>query len=270
VNRDGFSVVDGPLVTIVRCDALAAVPGVSHGFSTRKGAGVEDFDLGRAAEQRGEHAGRHQTLLAASGLDGRIPLALEQVHGNAVLPIGTLVPGSLQAGDAIVALEADRGLGAPGVRYADCLPILLAERSGRAIAAIHAGWRGTALGIAGRAVAALASEGIPPASLVAGLGPAIGPCCYEVSDEVLERVASKSGVDVANVSRELPAGTRSLDLAEANRQQLIRSGLSPDSVYRAPWCTFCEKNLFFSHRRQGNPAGRMLGCIGWVPDPPLP
>lgn len=270
LTTGGWSLVLRGGLGLVRCGALEAVPGIGHGFSTRLGARGQDFDLRPAACQDEPSRERHLALLAACGLEGRGPVALDQVHGNQVRRLGEIEPGARLAGDAIVGLRGDRGRGAPGVRYADCLPILLVERAGRAVGAVHAGWRGTAAGVAGRAVREMGALGIPAEDLLAALGPAIGSCCYEVGGEVLEAVARTSATSVADVSRLLPRGTRALDLVEANRRQLIASGLAPESVHGSPWCTHCREDLFFSHRRQGSPAGRMLACIGWVPDRPLP
>jgi YfiH family protein len=145
---------------------------------------------------------------------------------------------------------------------ADCVPILIAHRGGRAVAAVHAGWRGTALGIAGAAVGALARAGIEPAELVAAVGPAILACCYEVESAVLVRVATASGGESGLMAPSDRPGRVLLDLHEANRRQLVQSGLNPLEIHLAPWCTHCRGDLFFSHRRERGAAGRQMAVVG--------
>ncbi len=191
-------------------------------------------------------------------------MTVQQVHGSRVV---SLAPARDEReavrADGIFALERDAARGLPAVRSADCVPLLLAEQGGRAVAAVHAGWRGTAAGIAGRAVARLEEAGVAPARLRAALGPAIGPCCYEVGPEVVERVCRASGLSVHTLVREGGGGKVSIDLARALRAQLVASGLDEPAVSVAPWCTACRADLFFSYRREGVAAGRMMALIGW-------
>jgi YfiH family protein len=130
------------------------------------------------------------------------------------------------------------------------------------VAAVHAGWRGTAQGIAAEAVARLAGLGGAAGSLIAALGPSIGPCCYAVGPEVAAEVALGCGVDVPRIASPRD-GQLHLDLREANRLQLEAAGVPRGSIHVAPWCTSCEAELFFSYRRDG-PTGRSLACIGWL------
>jgi hypothetical protein len=209
-------------------------------------------------------------FLAAAGLRGARPALLRQVHGARVLEVERIAAvggGGLEA-DAVVAHAAagPRGL-APAVRWADCVPVLLAEQDGRAVAAVHSGWRGTAARVVPRAVARLAERGVAPEALVAAIGPSIGPCCYEVGDEVADAVARASGGMTARVVSGRP-GRRRLDLREAIRLQLEGEGVGAGSIHVAPWCTACSADLFFSYRRQGAAAGRQMACIGWPPGGP--
>lgn len=162
--------------------------------------------------------------------------------------------------DAVFCLRKDPPGLVPAVQVADCVPLLLADRRGRAVAAVHAGWRGTAAGIARRVVQALGAHGIEPQELIAALGPSIGPCCYEVGEDVLAAVSAGTGAPPDLLA---PQGRR-LDLRLANRLQLQAAGLAPDRIHAAPWCTSCASELFYSYRRQGPRAGRLLACIGWA------
>jgi YfiH family protein len=134
------------------------------------------------------------------------------------------------------------------------VPLLLADEDGRAVAAIHAGWRGIAAGIGGRAVATHAAAGVPPERLLAALGPAVGPCCYPVGDDVARRIVEASSAEA------LRDGGR-VDLRLALRLQLVGAGVNAASVASAPWCTACERDLFWSHRRQGARRGSQLAAI---------
>jgi YfiH family protein len=232
--------IDG--LTVARCGPLTAA-GWAHAFSTRAADGRADFDLSPGSHSLPARAGR---LLAAAGVAGAAPSGQRQVHGDRVLPAGEADGAEA---DGLLWLRGDPVDPVPGVRTADCVPILLAARSGRAAAAVHAGWRGTAAGIAGRAVAALAAAGVGAADLVAAVGPAIGPCCYEVGDEVVRALGA-------------PAGGPTVDLRALNRALLEAAGVPRSAIHLAPWCTRCRPDLFFSHRRDGEAAGRMLSVIG--------
>ncbi|MBZ5726730.1 MAG: peptidoglycan editing factor PgeF [Acidobacteriia bacterium] len=154
--------------------------------------------------------------------------------------------GVLGQGDAL--LEDTPGA-VVAVKTADCIPILLVDEGRRAVAAVHAGWRGTAAGIAARAVEAMhARFGSGAAELHAAIGPGIGPCCYEVGPEVAERFGER--------------GRAHLDLAGRNRAQLIEAGVAPGRIYAANLCTMCNAEEFHSFRRDREAAGRMYSFAG--------
>jgi YfiH family protein len=147
------------------------------------------------------------------------------------------------------------------VKTADCLPILLVDERHRAVAAVHAGWRGTVSRIAQKTIQAMAARWDTRATdLHAAIGPGIGGCCYEVGPEVAMRFAA-----LFPERADLDRKTR-IDLAEANRRQLVEAGVSPGRIYSAAQCTFCSPG-FHSFRRDGEAAGRMYSFIG-VKAPP--
>jgi polyphenol oxidase len=165
---------------------------------------------------------------------------LKQVHS--AVPLVADEPGCAGEGDALITNR--RGL-AVSVRTADCLPILVADEQTRVIAAIHAGWRGTAAGIVRRTVEEMRGKfGVDPASLRAAIGPGIGVCCYQVGDEVARQFGRSS--------------TSSLDLAAENRKQLLEAGLAKSNVDLLNQCTFCNPARFHSYRRDEERAGRMI------------
>lgn len=160
--------------------------------------------------------------------------------------------------------EADGGVtGQKGVllaiETADCLPILIVDPIHRQVAAAHAGWRGTAARVAEQAVRALVRAGSKPAQLLAALGPAIGPCCYEVGADV-EAAFGPAGAAFLVPG---PGGRKHLDVARANRTQLEEAGLVSTHIESVEHCTRCREDLFFSYRRDGALAGRMISVIGF-------
>jgi polyphenol oxidase len=243
-------------VDLFRFDNLAQVPGIAHGISTRSG-GVSQgrceslnvsYSVGDTRENVDENIRRVSTALGSRRED---LFSAYQVHGRDV----TIVEPDSSAEprprcDVLVTSSAARTL---MLRYADCTPVLLADPRRRVVAAVHAGWRGSAVRAAGAAVAALRDAfGSRPADIVAGIGPAIGPCCYVVGQDVVEAFADRP--DLFSNGR--------LDLWEANRQALVEAGVPSEQIEVAGVCTQCESERFFSHRaNDGQPAGRFAALI---------
>lgn len=171
-----------------------------------------------------------------------------QVHGNRVLWIRAEVEPAREEADAL-ATEEERVV---AVRTADCVPILLADRRGGRVAAVHAGWRGSQARIVERAVEALEGAGARREDLLAAIGPCIGPCCYEVSEELAASFAAAFGTAVRR--------GRHLDLALVNRISLLEAGLSPTAIETLECCTFCDSR-FHSFRREGEAAGRQFSYV---------
>lgn len=168
---------------------------------------------------------------------------LRQIHSDTVVAAAGRT-GCLGEGDALLSQN-----GLVAVKTADCIPILLIDAQNRAVAAVHAGWRGTVRQIARRAVEAMRSQfGAVPAGLHAAIGPGIGACCYQVGPEVASEFGKKGQVY--------------LDLADTNRQQLQAAGLAPDRIYSARLCTMCRPEEFWSYRREKLGAGRMFSFVG--------
>jgi hypothetical protein len=181
-------------------------------------------------------------------------VAFTETSGTAVIP------------DADGLMTAEAGI-LLGIQTADCIPVLVADPVRRAVAAFHAGWRGTVTRIVELGVAQMRAEfGSDPADLIAAIGPGIGQCCYTVGEEVLERFAANF-----SYSGELFDQRRDdlrLDLVEANRRQLMAAGLSASSIATVGGCTGCQPGLFYSHRLSGGHAGRMMAVIGIREDRP--
>ncbi|MCP5114013.1 MAG: peptidoglycan editing factor PgeF [bacterium] len=185
--------------------------------------------------------------------DSWIEVTLRQVHSNQCVVIaGTARP--VGEGDALL---TDRPGLLLGVRGADCLPILILEERRRVVAAVHAGWRGTVAGVAAQTVDRMVSEfGADPRFMYAAIGPGIGACCYEVGPEVACRFR-----ELFPERDDLDRTTR-IDLAEANRRQLVTAGLSGPRIDRGAPCTCCGPKDFFSYRRTPDETRRMVSVIG--------
>ncbi|SRR5579885_1327668 len=184
---------------------------------------------------------RHEFGTRSSPLSQDGMASLKQIHSKIILVADRT--GCAGRGDALVTHRAGVGL---SVRTADCLPILIADRQRRAVAAIHAGWRGTAAHIVAEALAVMAREfGTQPRGVAAAIGPGIGGCCYEVGEDVARQFGKTS------------AGK--IDLARENFRQLQAAGVEAIDSLQA--CTFCHPELFYSWRRDRERAGRMISFI---------
>jgi hypothetical protein len=178
---------------------------------------------------------------------------VKQIHSDRVL-VADGQHGAIGEGDALIA-------SVPGtlvaIRTADCLPILIADRVRRVVAAIHAGWRGTVAHISTRTVEILTARfGSKSSDLTAAIGPGIGECCFEVGPEV----ASQFGT-LFPERNDLGGRTR-ISLTEANRRQLLAAGIQADRITAIQACTCCGGPRFHSFRRDRESAGRMVSAIG--------
>lgn len=243
---------------------------LSHAFSTRH-SGVSE---GRFASlnfscREGdpvENVARNRELLAEAF---QIPvhrcITMNQMHGDGILTIvgsghenSPFPPEEERQCDALV---TDKPGIAIGIKTADCVPILLVDRVRRVIGVVHAGWRGTALNIAGKVIAAFVKDfRSREKDILAAIGPAIGQCCYQVDIPVYQAVTGWLGG--SSLLRPCPEKDRwMLDLALGNRLQLEERGIPPDNIFSSGHCTSCLPDVFFSHRRDGGITGRHLNFI---------
>ncbi len=147
------------------------------------------------------------------------------------------------------------------VGVADCLPLLLLDPVKGVAAALHAGWKGTAANIAAKGVETLVKIfGSNSSHILAALGPAIKGCCYEV-DEPVMKAFSESGIEWGYCAEESGNGKWKLDLAAANRQQLLAAGIQDEHIETTPQCVCCQHDWFFSYRRDAGETGRQAGFI---------
>jgi len=196
------------------------------------------------------------TALQTLKLPIRPVISLQQVHGNRTLILDRKSsPSSLNLPATADALFTNRNDLYLTVRVADCLPIYVYDRDNRIVGLIHAGWRGTLLEIARRALSAAQEKlGLNPASCSVLLGPCIKSCCYQVSAEVALLFSFNS---IYNRSLK-----HYLDLCNVNQDQLSEMGVEEQNIFRVPYCTCCNANLYYSYRRSKNKAERMYAVLG--------
>ncbi|MGB9802734.1 MAG: peptidoglycan editing factor PgeF [Desulfofundulus sp.] len=244
---------------------------VSHGFTTRHG-GVSTGAY--ATLNMAFHVGDdpHRVLANRERVCRDLEMAPEhlvageQVHGDRVAVVGKVHRGrgaraaqdALPATDALITGERLVPLSS---YYADCVPVFLLDPVRRVVGLAHAGWKGTYLGIAGKTVQAMGRFfGSRPGDCLAGIGPSIGPCCYEVDTPVVDRFKDRYSFwrDILVPNR---SGRWQLDLWEANRRILMEAGLEPGNIFISRICTCCRQDLFFSYRGSGGLTGRMAALI---------
>lgn len=243
---------------------LLTQAGLRHGFTTRLG-GVSvgpwaSFNLSTLVDDDPDAVAENRCMWSReTGLAWEAVVGLNQVHGAEVLlvdrPPEKLPPKSERRFDASVTDRPDVVL---AVRTADCVPILLASDEPPAVAAVHAGWRGTLDGIVAQAVESLDEHfGCRPDGLLAAIGPCIGSEAFEVGPEVYDPFIERFGQEVAR-RRE---GRLTVDLVAANRDWLGRAGLRPERIESLDLCTHARSDLFYSHRRDRGRTGRQMAFV---------
>lgn len=223
-------------------------------------------------------ANRHKFQSALGAGDFTL-VPMKQIHSD-VVRVFHATPEHPCNGDASA---TNRQVLLLAVQTADCVPILLADPRKRAVAAIHAGWRGTLSRVAEKTVGRMRAEfGSKPGDLFAALGPSIGPCCYEVGADFVAKFTAqfadaadyfdepRSGeepnslqwLNMAPPGHQPPPKNVHLDLRKANCSQLLAAGLRTQNIFTSNLCTGCRTDLFFSYRKEGAQSGRLLSVVG--------
>ena len=191
--------------------------------------------------------------------DGRI-ITMKQVHADHIIELEETNIKEAGEADGMITEKPNAFL---SVLTADCVPILFVVPKKKLVAVVHAGWRGTLAGIAGKMVRQFKEQhGVAADEIETATGPSIGGCCYEVKNDVTEPLRKKWG-PVAEASIELREGKSFVDLRRLNRAILEDAGVPSGQIHRVGPCTSCAKDEFFSYRRDGIPTGRQISFIGW-------
>jgi polyphenol oxidase len=288
-------------VEILQVEAWAPFSWLLNGFSTRIGGVTtvycpegdrKELNLGFTASDSKQNVIENRRLFINRVLQDHgsekasLPLVtLQQIHSALVHRVDHTNAGetAVLKGDGLMTNCAGILL---GIQTADCIPVLIADRKRKAVAAFHAGWRGTLKRIVQNGVGRMRLEfGSRPKDLVAAIGPGIGQCCYQVGEEVLHEFISqfayaddlfceipdsdpiKEKYPLLFLTARAPGHSKlgpslHLDLVEANRRQLMDAGLNDESIYVSGECTSCAPDRFFSYRASHGFTGRMLSVIG--------
>jgi len=278
---------------VVRVPGWSRQPWLIHGFSTRTGGkttvyrpGRTDLNLGFTSSDDPNIVTKNRGLFVSAITVGKEILGmvtLRQIHSSLIRRVAADDINTALKGDGLM---TDRPGVLLGIQTADCIPVLVADRKNRAVAAFHAGWRGTLARIVENGVGRMRLEfGSRPEHLIASIGPGIGRCCYSVGDEVRQQFESqfvyapelfrevydsdpvKEKYPMLFLTARAPGHSElgpgmHLDLVEANRRQLLAAGLRQGSIFVTGQCTGCHPDRFFSHRIERGFTGRMMSVIG--------
>jgi len=233
-----------------------------HGFSTREGGvstepHLKTLNLAFGRGDTDETVRQNIKIFTeAVGASGTVIYA-DQIHSNRVLYVDRSFEKVPQC-DGFVTNK--RGL-ILCVKIADCVPILLCDPENGVIAALHAGWRGTARNIVGEGIKLMQKYGAVPHNMKAAIGPAIHSCCYEVQADFISQFKSEIGSALKNAYIETRNGKTYCDIVGANAELLQIAGVKPENIDISDKCTCCEPETFFSHRATGGKRGTMAGII---------
>jgi len=296
-NRQRQNLKAQSRIEIVRVPAWLDLPWLIHGFSTRTGGETTvyrpaqragELNLGfTASDPKKTVLANRKVFVTAVTQNAEAPslVTLKQIHSSVTYVISKADTGdeAKRKGDGMMTCKADILL---GIQTADCIPVLIADRKKRAVAAFHAGWRGTLKRIVENGIGRMRLEfGSRPEDLVAAIGPGIGACCYAVGEEVRMEFESQfryapklfsEVYDADPVKEKYPmlfltarapghsnlGPSLHLDLVEANRRQLLDSGINAENIYVQGDCTSCRPDRYFSHRAEHGFTGRSLSVIG--------
>jgi purine-nucleoside/S-methyl-5'-thioadenosine phosphorylase / adenosine deaminase len=280
-------------VRVLQSESFRRLPWLVHGFSTRVGGvsllerpaqalnlSFTDWDNPKNVESN------RAKLLIATGARGMALVTLRQIHSDIVHVVDS-PPALPPRGDAVISRTPGLLL---AVQTADCVPVLLADKRRGVVAAVHAGWRGTLGRIVSKTVGHMRMAfGSQPRDVVAGLGPAIGRCCYEVGPEVAQGFAAQfpqardwfdgpfdqlatgeepnpfRWLSMIPPGHDPPPPSVQLDLWAANRWQLLDAGVPESQILSSDLCTACHTDLLFSHRKESGRTGRLMAVIGIKP-----
>lgn len=257
---------------IYRFHNLSGTPGIMHFISTRHGGvsegNYESLNLGfRTMDSPENVIENRRRLSVASGIDLQQFVFANQVHGNNVSLISAgdssagvfSIDNDIRETDAMI--SAEKGL-CLTVMVADCVPVLLYDKKNQLVAAIHAGWQGTVKKIVEITVHKMISEfQSDPVNILAGIGPSIGPCCYEVGDNVCEAVLASFPAS-SHSELLIPKNSKfHFNLWEANKLQMMSAGIPESNIEISNMCSLCRHDEFFSYRHFKSNSGRFAAGI---------
>lgn len=243
-----------------------------HGISTRHGGvsqgALDSLNLGLHVNDKVENVKKNrEKFFAGLGLKLSIGVSCQQVHGFGIAKVTKEQAGrgmyayedSIPGMDALTTNERALPL---MLYFADCTPIMLADPIKKVIGVAHGGWKGTVKSIGRKTVELMVKEyGCRPADILAGIGPTIGACCYEVGSEVAEQFQEAFPNFAQEILTKSTDEKFHLDLAKTNKLQLMEAGLAEEKIDVANVCTACNNRQFFSYRADGGRTGRIAAVL---------
>jgi YfiH family protein len=254
---------------LYKFENLSKIPALVHFITTRSGgvssSPYESLNLGLHTADNHEHVLTNRDILALqTGIPKNKFLYASQVHSGDVKIIDST---SIDSGILNYAPQTDATITAlPGiclmVMVADCVPVILFDQVKRVSAVIHAGWRGTVKHITANTVGVMIDQfGCDPSDIIAGIGPSIGPCCYEVGEEVKTVVEQSFGTTYDYLVYKNPSSKPFFDLWYANHKQLTDKGVKSENIETSELCTRCNSDIFYSSRADAGVTGRFAAGI---------
>lgn len=245
---------------LLKANILQA-PGVVHGFTSRKGglSHVPYAELNLSTtlqDDRSAVATNRRRVLQMLGKSDASWVSLKQVHGDAIVEVTHQASKSIEA-DALWTRDSNAVL---AILVADCVPVLMSHPAKKVVGAAHAGWRGTQSKIVAKLVARIAEQAGSAAELRVALGPAIGPCCFQIGEDVATSLRAAYGENTPHVRID-EQGRLVADLWGLNFEALTESGVPAAQIEQLRRCTACEPEWFYSHRRDHGACGRQAGVI---------
>jgi len=253
-------------LTYYQSPQLQSLAFLAHAFTTRiggvSGGHYSSLNFSVREGDPEEHVSKNFQITAkAFDLSPEQFLTVRQIHGDGILVIDKpdfrLPEGNIPEFDAIITNQPGFAI---GVKTADCVPIMITDRVKRIIGVVHAGWRGTALKIAAKVVMRFREDfSSKTGDMVAAIGPSIGPCCYQVDEQVYRAMEAGGASPYFRPCQE--DSRWMLDLPSLNRRHLVEAGLIPESIEMSGLCTACLPDLFYSHRGESGRTGRLLNFL---------
>ena len=255
-------------ITYLQSAILGQCDFLDHAFCTRHGgASLDDYKSLNMSFREGDEEFRVQQNWSKLARSFDIPLerflVLNQVHGDGILVA--------EAGEADALFRTELNYDAivtnrPGlaicIKTADCVPVMIADREKKVAAAVHAGWKGTALAISAKVIRLMRKRyASRPQDILAAIGPSIGLCCYEVDHVTAEAFRAQKDNESFLFANTAKSGKWMVDLPEANRRQILDCGVPAVNIESSGYCTMCNSDIFFSHRGSGGITGRQINFM---------
>ena len=262
-----FSLGKKKTIEYLQSPILSNCDFLEHAFCTRRGgASQDDYKSLNMSFREGDEEFRvlsnWDRLATAFAIPMEQLLVVNQVHGDAIFvikPHGSYFSTRDKLNyDAIVTSRANLAI---CIKTADCVPVFIVDQVKKVIAVVHAGWKGSALGVSAKVVRLMQKQyGCLPQDILAAIGPSIGKCCYEVDQVTADAFRKQNNSDLF-----LQQGSKKnkwmLDLSEANRRQILDAGVPKNNIEVSEYCTACNQDMFFSHRGSGGITGRQVNFM---------